>query len=439
MQYAAWAHTVALSAHVIERKLMDSTHAPPARTAWAVTSIVVSMALVALSNGLMFAYLPVKLAALGLAPWVAGSLITVMAGGGLVGCFIAGPVIKRVGHVRAFAVFTAIVVLSMLAIGTPENVALWAVARGFYGISATGLFIVTQSWLNDASPNAIRGRVIASFYMTYVLAIGLGAFSLRFLSIESAAAPILAASFAAAAVMPVALTRLSAPAPPDAIHIAIRSVWAISPVGLVGLLAVGGMTMLVQGFAPIYSASIGFDKNAIATLMFLMQFGMLAVQLPLGALSDRVDRRYVLLLACALVAICAALATQLTQVSFYYWVLLFAVWCGATESVFAIANAHANDRADPQYYVSLSSTLLVAWSVSGLVMPAVATTLTEVAGPRSFMVLAFIVAVAYALFVVFRIMQREPAAEEDLQPYQTLSAQAPHSAELAPLQSDKDL
>ena len=410
------------------------TNPEPTHTSspWAVTTIVVSMAFVALSNGLMFTYLPVRLASLGFEPWVSGAAVTSMGMGGLIGCFVAGPIIKRVSHARAFTFFGTLIVLSMLAVTIPGSAWLWIAARTAYGVSATGLFVVTQSWLNDASSNETRGRVIATFYMTYVLSIGAGGFSLRYIPLEGPMAAILCAAVSAIAMLPVSMTRLRPPPPPEAIHIAIRSVWAISPVGLVGLFAVGGLTMLVQGFAPIYAAVIGYGKNDIAMLFFLMQFGMLAVQLPLGALSDRIDRRYVLIISCVLVIACASVASMVTTISFFGWLLVFALWSGATEAIFAVANAHANDRAEPQYYVSLSSTLLVAWSVSGIVLPGIATALTDSVGPRAFMYLAMVVATLYALFVAYRIRERDQPPEEDTEPYQPITAQAPHSTELAP-------
>ena len=393
---------------------------------------MLSMGLIAVGNGLLFAFVPVKLAAEGFAPWVAGAILTALSVGGLAGCLLTGPLVRRVGHARVFATYAAVVILSILLIAAGTEPALWIVSRGLYGLSAAGLFIVSQSWLNDASPNEWRGKVIAAFYMIYVLAIGAGSYLLSYVSLDGAQAPLLAIFFAAIAILPVGLTRLPAPPPPEAVHVAVRAVWRISPVGLVGLLSVGGLTMLVQGFAPIYAAAEGYSKNEIALLMFLMQFGMIAVQYPLGAISDRTDRRYVLIAAALLVIASAAVATQISGMALVWLILVFAVWGGATESIYAVANAHANDRAEPQYYVSLSSTLLVAWSVSGVILPALATVLTQVAGPRAFMLVAMVVAMLFAVFVTYRLTRREAVAETDQEPYQAISAQAPLTAELSP-------
>ncbi len=399
---------------------------------FAVTSIILSMGLLAVGNGVMFAYIPLKLAFEGFAPWVAGTMLTVMAAGGLAGCLLTGLLVRRVGHARVFATLAAIIILSVLLVALGTEPVLWMLSRVLYGFAMAGLFIVGQSWLNDACGNEWRGKVIATFYMTYVVAIGAGSFLLKFVSLEGLQAPLLAIFFATIAILPVGLTRLRTPPPPESVSVAIRAVWRISPVGLVGLLAVGGLTMLVQGFAPIYAATEGYAKDDIALLLFVMQFGMIGVQYPLGAISDRTDRRYVLIAASAIVIISAALATQMTGASLLWLILVFAIWSGATESIYAVANAHANDRAEPQYYVSLSSTLLVAWSVSGFVLPGVATALTQVVGPRAFMFVAMGIAALYAAFVAYRLTRREPVPEADIEPYQPISAQAPHTAELAP-------
>jgi len=403
---------------------------------FAVTSIIVSMGLVALGNGLLFAYIPLRLAAEGFAPWVAGTILTAMAGGGLFGCLVTGRLVQRIGHARTFASLAAGMVLSVLMIAVDTEPFLWILSRLAYGFAVSGLFIVSQSWLNDASENRWRGRVIAIFYMTYVVAIGSGSFLLRFISIETLTGPLVSVFFTTLAILPVSLTRLRTPSPPESVAVAIRTVWRISPVGLAGLLAVGGLTMLVQGFAPIYAAAENYSKDDVALLMFCMQFGMIAVQYPLGALSDRIDRRYVLILAAAIVILGATTATQLSGMPLIWLILVFALWSGATETIFAVANAHANDRAEPQYYVALASTLLVAWSISGFLLPGIATLLTQVLGTRSFMFVAIAVALFYAGFVIYRLRLREAVPDTDQEPYQPISAQAPYTSELSPQSVD---
>ncbi|MDX1402681.1 MAG: MFS transporter [Kiloniellales bacterium] len=403
---------------------------------WAIASIIVSMGLVALGNGFLFAFIPVKLAAENFPPSVAGAMITGMAGGGVAACLVSGRLVQRVGHARVFSAFAAMLILAALALAYKTEPSLWISARTLYGFAITGLFIVSQSWLNDASANEWRGRVISIFYMTYVVSLGFGSFLLRFVSIEGNEGPIVSVFFAALAILPVGLTRLRTPPPPESVSLSLKKVWRISPVGLAGLFAVGGLTMMVQGFAPIYAASLDYSKDDIALLLFLMQFGMIAVQYPLGALSDRVDRRYVLIIACAIIIVSAGLATRINGGGLILMVLIFAVWSGSTETIFSVANAHANDRADPSDYVTLSSTLLVAWSLSAFLLPGLATVLTEFFGPKAFMFLAIAIASLYFGFVLLRLKSREATEEGFQEPFQALTAQAPYTPELSPHQDD---
>jgi len=403
---------------------------------FAVTSIVLSMCMIAIGNGLLFAYIPVKLAAVGFQPWVAGAMLTAMSAGGIAGCLMTGRMVRAVGHARVFASLASLLAFSVMLIALGTDVSLWLVSRIVYGVSATGLFIVSQSWLNDAVGNALRGRVIAVFYMSYVLGLGLGSHLLTYISLDGVRAPLLTIAFITLAILPVGLTRLPPPPPPEEISIAFRSVWRISPVALVALSCVGGLTLLVQGFAPIYASAAGYAKDDVAALLLFMQLGMIVIQLPLGWLSDQIDRRWVLILATIILIAGAAAATRANGADLIWLIAIFALWAGATETLYSVATAHANDRADPQYYVSLSATLLIAWSVSGFLLPGLATALTPVLGPQAFMFVTIVVGIGFAGFVVWRVIHKDPVPDEETEPFQAISAQAPHTPELAPQSTD---
>lgn len=409
--------------------------APP----FAVSGIILSMAMVAVGGGLMFAYIPVKLGHLGYEPSIAGWILTSLAAGGFVGCLGTGPMVKRVGHARAYMTMAAMLILSHLSLALTVDPYLWMGARVMYGLAAAGLFIISQSWLNDACPNEWRGRVMAIFYMVYVLCIGAGGFMIGLVDIETGTAPQIAVLFVTLAIIPVGLTNLKAPLPPEYVTVSFRGAWRISPVGLVGLLTVGGLTMLVQGFAPIYAQSEGFDQKQIGLLLFLMQFGMIAVQMPLGALSDRIDRRIVLVVASVLVIGFAAASAQLGELGIWTMIILFGIWAGATETIYAVANAHANDRAEPQYYVALSMTMLFAWSLSGFILPGAASFLTEIYGPKAFMYVAMAIAAAYGLFVLFRMTRREAVPIDEQETYEPRAAQVPYSPELYAPVTEEDV
>ncbi|MVA96292.1 MFS transporter [Nitratireductor sp. CAU 1489] len=407
--------------------------ADPAQSApaIAIASVILSTALVAVGNGLMFAFVPVRLAAEGFPPTWAGLILTGLSAGGMAGCFLTGRMVNRVGHARAYMIFSALIILSSVAVSVKVDPALWIPARALYGFAISGLFIVAQSWLNDVVENHVRGRVIAIFYVSYIVGLGAGSYLLTFIDIMSNAAPVVAIAFGALSIIPVGLTRLRTPPPPPIASIALRRAWQISPVGLAGMLAVGGLSMMVAGFAPIHATAIGFSKDQVALLLLAMPLGTMLVQLPLGWMSDRTDRRYVLVAASVIVIGAGALATGADRSELAWMILVYMVWSGATESIYSISSAHANDRAEKDDLVLLSSTMLFTWSLSGFVIPGIATALTAFVGTGAFITIAIAIAAMFCVFVIWRLTQAEavPAAESgDFAP---LSAQAPPAAEFA--------
>ncbi|WP_394887836.1 MFS transporter [Mesorhizobium sp. AaZ16] len=397
----------------------------------AIASVIVALALVAIGNGLMFAYIPVRLGAEGFLPTWAGGILTGLSAGGMAGCLLTGRIVRRVGHARAFMVFSALIVLSNALVGAGTFPVLWIVARALYGFAISGVFIVAQSWLNDVVANSIRGRVMAIFYVSYIVGLGVGSFMLSFVDITTSDAPLVGIAFTALSILPVGLTRLRPPPPPESASVALRRAWRISPVGMAGMLAVGGLSMMVAGFAPIHATASGYSQQEVAMLMFAMPLGTLLFQIPLGWASDRTDRRYVLIVAALLVVLAGIVASRMDGSALAIMITIYVVWSGSSESIYSLSSAHANDRASKEDLVTLSSTMLFAWSLSGFLVPGLGTILTAVYGTQSFMYVAIAIGAAFCLFVAWRVLTTQAVAEATVTGYSPMTAQAPLPVELA--------
>ncbi|TIS09838.1 MAG: MFS transporter [Mesorhizobium sp.] len=400
--------------------MLTQTQTDPGQSAplIAIASVIVSMALIAIGNGLMFAFIPVRLGADGFDPTWAGLIVTGLSAGGLAGCILTGPLVRRVGHARAFMVLSALIALSNVAIGAGPMPLLWIAARALYGFAICGLFIVAQSWLNDALPNAIRGRVMAVFYVAYIAGLGVGYATLAAIDIQTAAAPLIGIAFTALSILPVGMTRLAQPPAPQAASVALGQAWRISPVGVVGMLAVGGLSMIISGFAPIHATAKGYSQAEVALLLSAMPVGTLILQIPLGWLSDRTDRRYVLAIAFDGGALMALVA-------------IYLIWDGASESIYSLSSAHAADRARKEELLALSSSLLFAWSLSGFIVPGIVTALSAVFGTGTFIYVGIAIASAFCLFVLWRVFAARPMPAAATGSFAPMSAQTPLPVELA--------
>ena len=308
----------------------------------AIASVVASMALIAVGNGLMFAYIPVRLGAEGFDPTWAGLIITGLSAGGLAGCILTGPLVRRVGHARAFMVLSALIALSNAAVGAGPYPLLWIAARALYGFAICGLFIVAQSWLNDAVANAIRGRVMAFFYVAYVAGLGVGYATLALVDIRTADAPLIGIVFTALSILPVGMTRLAQPPAPQAASVALGRAWRISPVGVAGMLAVGGLSMAIAGFAPIHATAKGYSQAGRGAAAF-GDAGRHADPADPARLDLRphrpplcADRR-----VRARCMVAGMLALGFDGGALTVLVVIYIVWDGASESIYSLASAHA--------------------------------------------------------------------------------------------------
>lgn len=414
-----------------DRATIDQEQGKPSAPLIAIASVVLSMALIAVGNGLMFAYIPVRLGAEGFDPTWAGLIITGLSAGGLAGCILTGPLVRRVGHARAFMVLSALIALSNAAVGAGTHPIVWIAARALYGFSICGLFIVAQSWLNDAVANAIRGRVMAFFYVAYVAGLGFGYATLALVDINTAEAPLVGIAFTALSILPVGMTRLAQPPAPRAASVALGRAWRISPVGVAGMLAVGGLSMAIAGFAPIHATAKGYSQADVALLLSAMPVGTLILQIPLGWISDRTDRRYVLIAASALAAGAGAFALGFDGGALAALIVIYVVWDGASESIYSLASAHAADRAGKDDMVALSSSLLFAWSLSGFVVPGIVTALSAIYGTQAFIYVAIVIATGFCLFVLWRVATTQAVPATETGSFAPMTAQAPLPVELA--------
>jgi MFS family permease len=339
--------------------------------------------------------------------------------------------VRRIGHARAYMVLSALIVLSNAGVAADAHPVLWIAARALYGFAICAMFIVAQSWLNDAVGNSIRGRVMAVFYVSYIVGMGIGSALMGALDIGSAQAPLIGIVFTALSMLPIGMTRLAQPPAPEAASVAMRRAWQISPVGVAGMLAVGGLSMMIAGFAPIHATAKGFTQQEVATLMFAMPLGTLLFQIPLGWISDRTDRRYVLIAASLLVAVAGIAAARYDAATLTVILIIYVVWSGASESIYSLSSAHANDRASKDDLVALSSSMLFSWSLSGFLIPGLGTALTAAYGTQSFIYVAIIIAISYALFVLWRVLKARPVPSADTGSFAPMTAQAPLPVDLA--------
>lgn len=390
-------------------------------------SVIIGMVMVAAGAGLMTTHAPTVLGLAGFDTEQMGMVVTAYAVGMFASCFTGGWLIRRVGHIRAFATYAALVIMAMMSLSQVAMLEAWMLMRCITGFSSNSMFMVAQSWLNEAAPSHMRGRIMSFFYVSFTLGYGIGAFLLTQIEVDGMLPYLVAAGCYCLAIIPVSTTLLPSPELPERFAIDLLGWLRRCPVGIIGAFASGALAMTLQGVGAIYGGLIGLAPASIALLMASTQVGNLLFQWPLGVISDRVDRRsviFVAALACG--SVCLALA---------FWpsawlpilIVSFAVFAGCGESIYALSTAHANDRAEPGDHLSLASTLLVAWATGATLGPMVATAAMSQGGAVGLPIYFAVVALSFAVYTLWRRVTVQSAEQQPHEDYVPI----PQSAMLA--------
>ncbi len=293
----------------------------------------------------------------------------------VIGSLRCGKVIESVGHIRAFVALGAIAATAPLVHLLLVGPISWVVARALTGFCFAGLFIVVESWLNSAATDQTRGKILSVYGMTGLLAGIVGQLLLPTTNPGGFRPFCIITIIIAIALVPIALTRAVAPANEGrGARINLRTLFRQTPFGLVAAFLCGVTTSGFFALGPIFAQRRGLDTAGVAIFMACGTLGGFLFTWPLGWLSDRLDRRLVIIGA----AIVAA-ATLLTIVALVpneapRWILYLcvAIFGGTIVPTYSVVMAHVNDSVGEGEFVAASGGLLIAQGAGAVFGPIVA-------------------------------------------------------------------
>ncbi len=396
-----------------------------------VGAILLSTILFLGGQGLTGTLLPVRAHLAEFSDFAIGLMGSAYFAGFIVGCYVGPRLLARVGHSRTFAAaagLAAAVTLTMsLAVSEPS----WILLRGLFGFAAANVYMVIESWLNDRATNQTRGRIFAAYLLVNFLGLIVGQWCFIAGRPSSPTLFILSAIFYALCLMPLGLTRTPQPGRVEVPALKPMRMFAISPVGVAGCVAVGFANAACWTFLPVYAHDQHLTRGLLAGFMSAFTLGGALVQLPIGRLSDRMDRRVIIA--------AAAMAAALLGVALWYFggrsstltLVLVAAFGMAALPVYGLSVAHANDRLPREKFIEASATLLLINALASTVGPVIAASVTDRFGMPTLFLYTAAVHVALAAFAVARI--RMAGSPPHGEPFEPMPQQAsPTSLELDP-------
>ncbi len=387
------------------------------RTLLGALPLFMSLGFLMAGNGLTSTLLGFRSAIEGFTPSVTGIVLAAYYLGFFLGSLVAPSAIVRVGHIRVFAGLASLASCAVILHVVHAHPITWFLLRALSGLCTSGLYVVTEAWLNGATTNATRGGLLAG-YMVVVTG-GLAAGQLMFaITDPTGAVGFVAGSvLVSLAVVPVSLASVFAPEIPDPQPLSFRELVAAAPLAPVTGAVSGFTGAAMVGAGAIYASSAGLGQVATAMLLLSGLVGGLALQMPLGRWSDRTDRRRVILLAGVAGAVAAAGATFWGPDNHLLVVLFSLLAGGIAYPLYSLASAHLNDYLDSGRVVAAGARMILINAMGAVAGPVVGAVAIEALGPSALFVVLGISYFGVAVFAVMRIRLREPVAEEERATY----------------------
>ena len=336
-----------------------------------------------LATGLLFAAIGAQAGLAAFPVLVTGLINSAYFAGFVFGTYACPEIIKRVGHIRAFAAMASIASTLPILHALWLNPWFWGSLRFITGVCLVGLYIVVESWLNVVAPSAQRGKVFAAYMAVSGIAMALGQWLIlvgdRFGFVPFAIASILF-SFA---LLPITLNRVDAPEPSAAPTLGLVKLFRISPIGVMGAVSSGLLSGAFYSLGHVFGQRVGFSVVGIATFMGATILGGAAFQWPVGHLSDRNDRRWVLFGVCVCGAAVALAGFYFALDSETALIGLGIIYGGLTFTIYGLSVAHVNDLIERDRVLEVTGGLLLLHGVGAAIGPTVAGGLMDLMGPGS--------------------------------------------------------
>jgi len=398
------------------------------RNSWA---LLFGMFLLMLGNGVQGTLLGIRGSLEGFS---AGSMSLIMSGyfvGFLFGSRLAPHLIRNVGHVRVFAALASLVSAALILFAALPNEYVWFFLRIIVGFCFSGIYVVAESWLNDSSTNETRGQTLSAYLIVQMMGIVVAQWLLNFADVAGFILFIIISVAVSLSFAPILLSVSPAPIFQTTKPMSLRQLYVASPLGIVGIFLLGGIFAALFGMTSVYGTEKNMSVGEISIFVGIIYIGGMLLQFPIGWISDRMDRRLLIIgitiaggLACLMAFNAASNLTVILICSF--------IIGGVANPLYSLLLAYTNDFLNHDDMAAASGGLIFVNGVGAIAGPLVVGLMMGRYVPDSFFLYIGILLFLMAVYAIYRTFQRQAPSVDDTASYQPVFATAsPVAVEVA--------
>ncbi len=368
-----------------------------------------------MASGLHGLLLPLRGGLEGFSVASLGMLGTTWAGGFVAGCIFAPRLVRRVGHVRAFGCFAASAAIIALLSGIYIDAISWIILRTFTGFSMAGAFMVIESWLNERATNESRGKIFGLYMMVNYGATMSGQMMVANGDIRSDHLFMITGILFCLALIPTAMSTAVSPKSLTEVQLDLKALYRNSPAAFVGCILIGIANGAWGTLGAVFGAKSGISTTEIALMVSVTIAAGALMQIPVGRISDLIDRRYVLAGVASLAAFVGLMAFIIGPSNGKVIIIMTGCYGALAYALYPVAVAHANDHASAESFVKVSSGLLLLYGFGTMLGPLLAAAAMDIFWPSGLFAITALSHISITAYALFRSRKRAsvPKAEKE--------------------------
>jgi MFS family permease len=333
--------------------------------------------------------------------------------GFIAGCATIPALVYRVGHIRVHTVMASVATAALLLIYLTESLIVWILLRFLTGCAFAGLYMVIESWLNSQILAEDRGFVLSMYTLVSLVAIATGQFLIGLGPPVAAGLFVIGATLLCLSIVPIGLTRLPSPQPISPVDFKLIKLWQRSHVAVVGIFLGGLISGSYWALGPVYASGLGIDASGVGIFMASVVIGGALIILPLGKISDNLDRRRVIMALAIFGSSVCVIASVLIRQDVANLVYVGPFFGMALMPLYSLCLAHANDHVESSEFVQSASAILMISSIGSILGPLILAPLMPLLGDGSLFDCSAIGFLLLAAWCVYRMQILAPQDDDN--------------------------
>ncbi len=374
--------------------------------------LFLGLSLIMAGNGLQGSLLGIRATLEGFGNFSIGFVISGYYWGFLMGSRLVPKMIENVGHVRVFGALSAIASTTILIHSMIPEVFIWFLMRLLTGFAFSGIFIVSESWLNNASNNKNRGQMLSIYMIVTEGSLIFGQLLLGTANPMGFELFLLTSIIISIAAAPILITAAQVPDFEALESLSLIKMYRISPLAIIGMFIFGISNSMIFGMLSVWGTQSGMDNKMVAFMMSSWTIGAVIFQWPIGKLSDIFDRRLIITITAFISSILVILTGIVEKFDFYIFLFVIGLYGGFSLPIYSLCISYANDYLSPKQMTSAAGSLIFAMGLGMIVGPPLVSLSINIFGLDGFFPIIGLTHFILGAYALWRMTQRAPVPQE---------------------------